>query len=410
MMIRALRRSFVFVLLATLLPPLLPSMGSFAASVPAGAETRALGLDPILRGGAALAFLHPQQAALQPRQLLVLDTGGTMNGMGGILVAGGQRLFLFSNRAVSSAGSMSGVHAGWAGQAGLFRLGLSAGGYLFKESSAREHLYWSGSGTEHEYNFSALDGNARSIDGLAGLGVGRGRRHLDLAWESRWETADRATAELRSSRSAAETTIVSIEGDRRPFHSYHLRAGLPLGSAADLLVMGHWGGRRERWKGTFRGVVFSDDLFRQETLHGWRDSWKVGVAASFPLGVVDRITASARWASQNLPEYRVASGSISHNVTLRRDGVLALSVEEKVWRDITLLAGLSRTYSRTKVDSQELDAPRVVSAESRLTESLGHEFVWGASWTHGGYHLAAIVSDTLRLNELFSSLDLGYRF
>jgi hypothetical protein len=390
--------------------PLLLVTGSFAVSVPSSAESRALGLDPLLRGGAILAFLHPQQAVLQPRQLLVFDTGWDSNGMGGILAAGGHRLFLFSTRDVVSAGSMSGVHAGWAGRTGALRLGLSAGGYLFKESSTREQLWWNGYGTDYQYGFTARDGNARSIEGLAGLGVGRGRRHFDLTWESRWETADRATAELQLNRSEAETTIVSIEGDRRSFHLYHLRAGLPLGSLTDLLVMGQWGGRHERWKGTFRGVVFNDDLFRQEALEGWRDSWKMGAALSFPVGEVDRITGSAGWTSQKLPEYLIDPGSINHRVTSRRDGVLALSVEERVWRDITLLAGLRRVYSRTKVNEQGLNPPRSARAESRLSESLGHEFTWGVAWTHGGYHAGAIVSKTLSLTNPFASLDLGYRF
>jgi hypothetical protein len=394
---------------------LLFATGSFAVSVPVGAESRALGLDPLLRGGATLAFLHPQQAVLQPQQLLVLDTDwdqyagvGSPRGMGGILVVGGQRLFLLSTRDAVSTGTMSGVHGGWAGQSGVLRLGLSAGGYLFKESSTEERF--SQYLTNYDYSFTAADGNSRSIEGLAGLGVGRGRRYLDVTWESRWETADRATAELRLSRSAAETTIVSLEGDRRPFDLYHLRAGLPLGSLTDLLVIGQWGGRHERWKGNFRGVVFDDNLFRQEALEEWRDSWKVGAAVSFPLGEVDRITGSAGWTSQKLPEYQLGPGSITHRGTSRRDGVLALSVEERVWRDITLLAGLRRTYSRTKVETQRVDAPNAANADSRLSESLGYDFTWGGAWTRGRYHLGAILSQTLSLASPFASLDLGYRF
>jgi hypothetical protein len=410
-------RWYLLSVLLTVVLPLFRATVSFAVPVPSSAESRALGLDPLLRGGATLAFLHPQQAALQPRQLLVLDTsGGSIGssgspiGMGGILVAGGQRLFLFSTREVVSAGLMSGVHAGWAGQTGLLRLGLSAGGYLLKESSTSEHLSWYGYGTDYQYGFTAKDGNARSIEGLAGLGVGRGRRHLDLTWESRWETTDRATAELQLNSTEAETTIVSIEGDRRSFHLYHLRAGLPLGSLADLLVVGQWGGRHERWKGTFRGVVFNDDLFRREGLEGWRDSWKLGAAASFPVGGVDRITASAGWTSQKLPEYLVDTGSIDHRVTSGRGGVLAVSVEERVWRDITLLAGLRRLYSRMRIDDQNLDPPERASVQSELTESLGAEFTWGVAWTHGGYHVGAFVSKTLSLANPFASLDLGYRF
>ena len=416
MMARGLRWFLFSVWLAVMLLLRLTTSSS-AVSMPSSAESRALGLDPILRSGATLAFLHPQQAALQPRQLLVLDTGwdaygsvGSSGGMGGILAAGGQRLFLFSTRRVVSAGTVSGFQAGWAGQAGVFRLGLSAGGYLLKESSINERLYWNGYGTDWDYSFTAEDGNARSVEGLAGVGVGRGRRHVDLTWESRWETEDRATADLRLSRTEAETTVVSIEGDRRPFQLYHLRAGLPLGSRTDLLVMGQWGGRRERWKGTFRGVVLDDDLFRQEALEGWQDAWKVGAAVSFPLGEVDRITGSAGWTSQRQPEYQLDPGSINHRCTSRRDGVLALSAEERVWRDITLLVGLRRTYSRIKVDNQKLDAPSSVYADSGLSETLGHDFNWGVSWTHGGYHVGAIVSQTLNLMNPFASLDLGYRF
>jgi hypothetical protein len=411
---RVLRWNMVPVLPSVVLP-LLFATGSFAMSVPSSAESRALGLDPLLRGGATLAFLHPQQAVLQPQQLLVLDTGadgsssvGSPRGMGGILVAGGQRLFLFSTRWLVPSGAMSGVHGGWAGQAGVLRLGLSAGGYLFKESSTDE--YFSEYETDYDYSFTAVDGNSRSIEGLAGLGVGRGRRYLDVTWETRWETADRATAELRLSRSVAETTIVSLEGDRRPFHLYHLRAGLPLGSLTDLLVMGQWGGRNERWKGSFRGVVFDDALFRQEALEEWRDSWKMGAAVSFPLGEVDRITGSAGWTSQKLPEYQLGPGTITHRFTSRRDGVLALSLEEGVWRDLTLLAGLRRTYSRTKVDNERVDAPNSAEAGSRLSESLGHDFTWGVAWTRGPYHVGAIVSQTLSLANPFASLDLGYRF
>jgi hypothetical protein len=412
---RGLRWYMVSVLLAVAVPLFLAT-GSFAVSVPVGAESRALLLDPLLRGGVTLAFLHPQQAVLQPQQLFVLDTGGgdpyssvgSASGMGGILVAGGQRLFLFSTRDVVSAGTMSGVQGGGPGQAGVLRLGLSAGGYLLKESTTNEHL--SQSGTNYDYSFTAEDGNARSIEGLAGLGVGRGRRYLDVTWESRWETEDRATAELHWSRSDAETTIVSLEGDRRPFHLYHLRAGLPLGSVTDLVVTGQWGGRDERWKGTFRGVVFDDALFRQEALEEWRDSWNMGAAVSFPVGEIDRITGSAGWTSQKLPEYVLDPGSITQRLTSRRDGVLALSVEERVWRDITLLAGLRRTYSRTKVDNQRVDAPDSASADSRLSESLGHEFSWGGAWTRGRYHVGATVSQTLSLASPFASLDLGYRF
>jgi hypothetical protein len=382
----------------------------FAAHVPAGAESRALGLEPIFREGAALVFLHPQQAVLQPQQLLVLDTGsGSLDGMGGILAVGGQRLFLFSTRDVVYAGSMSGVKAGWAGQAGGLRVGLSAGGYLLKASSVDERLVWTND-SDFSYSFNANDGYARSIEGLVGLGVGRGRRYLDLAWESRWETADRATAKLGLSESKAETTIVSLEGDRRPLRLYHLRGGLPLGSATDLLVMGQWGGRHERWKGTFRGIIFTDELFRQEALEGWRDSWRAGAAVSFPLGELDRITASASWASGVLPEYLTESQSVIHRVTSRRDGALALSVEERVWREITLLAGLRRTYVRSKVNRQILSPPTTVSSEIDLNERLAHDFTWGASWAHRGYWIGALVSNTLQLNALAGSLDLGYRF
>jgi hypothetical protein len=305
---------------------------------------------------------------------------------------------------------MSGVHAGWAGQTGVLRFGLSAGGYLFKESATTEELYWNGYGTDYQYSFTAEDGNARSIEGLAGLGVGRGRRLLDLSWESRWETGDRAAAKVGQSRAEAETTVVSVEGDRRSFQRYHLRAGLPLGSAADLLVIGHWGGRHERWKGTFRGVIFADNLFREEALEGWHDSWKLGAAVSFPMGEVDRITGSAGWTSQKLPEYLIDPGSINRRVTSRRDGVLALSVEERVWRDVTVLAGLRRVYVRTKVEDQELNPPRSASAESHLSETLGQEFTWGVAWTRGGYHLGAMISNRLSLTDPFATLDLGYRF
>ena len=72
---RGLRWYMVSVLPAVAVPLFLAT-GSFAVSVPVGAESRALLLDPLLRGGVTLAFLHPQQAALQPQQLFVLDTGG----------------------------------------------------------------------------------------------------------------------------------------------------------------------------------------------------------------------------------------------------------------------------------------------------------------------------------------------
>jgi hypothetical protein len=398
------------VLLAAALAPLLSSTATFAASVPSSAEARALGLDPLLRGGAALAFLHPQQAALLPRQLLVLDTGYDANGMGGILVAAEQRLFLFSTRETAPSGPVSGALAGWAGQVGLIRLGLSAGGYLAKESSTSEQLHWDGYGTDYQYYYNALDANSRSIQGLAGLGVGRGRSYLDLTWESRWETADRATAVLRQDTAEAETTVVSLEGDRRPFHQYHLRAGLPLGSAANLLLIGQWGGRQEHWRGSFRGVVFGDDLFRRDALVGWRDLWKAGTSVSFPLGEVDRITASAIWVSQKLPEYVVGTGMINYHATARRDGVLAVSVEDRVWRDFTLLAGLRRTYSRAKFDAESVDVPNLASASSSLNEGMGHAFTWGVAWNHGGYHVGAMASNTLRLDDLLASLDLGYRF
>jgi hypothetical protein len=404
------RRYLLQASIAAALPLFFLSAGSSAASVPAGAESRALGLDPIFRGGVPLVFLHPQQAVLQPRQLLALDTGGNSSGMGVILGAGGQRFCLFATRETLPAGTISEIHGGWARQVGALRLGLSAGGTLSKESSNIEQLDWSGTGTDYDYRLGAGNQSARSVEGLAGLGVGRGRRHLDLTWDSRWESTDLATAELRWTGSDAETTVVSLEGDRRPFQRYHLRAGWGLGSATDLLVMGQWGGRHERWNGSFRGVVFESNVLREETPQEWRDSWKAGAALSFPLGDVDRITASATWGSQKLPEYLVDPGSITHRSTSRRDGVLALSAEERVWRDLTLLAGLRGTYFRERVDAQRVDAPRLASAESHLSEGAGQEFTWGAAWTHGGYHLGAIVSTTLQLDHLLGSLDLGYRF
>lgn len=407
MMTRGIRRYLFSMLVAAVLPQLLLAT-AFAAAVPVGAESRALGLDPLLRDGPSLVFLYPQQAVRQPRQLLILDTGGDLGGMAGILAVGGQRLFAYSTREVVSAGYMSSVRAGWARQAGRFRVGLAAGGYLFKESSGGEQgNSW---GTTYSYTVTADDGNSRSIEGLAGVGAGRGRSHLDLAWESRWQTADRATAELQWTRTAQDTTIATFEGDRRPLHVFHLRAGLPLGAGTDLLVAGQWGGRREHWKGTFRGAVLGDDWLQAAALTGWRDSWKAGAAVSFPMGEIDRVTVSAGWISQKLPEYLTDPSWVSHRVTSRRDGVISVSVEERLWRQVVLLAGLQRTYFRSKINSREVQVPDSASAQTDVGEGMGHKFAWGARWTHGGYQIGALVSNTLQLSAPFGSLDLSYRF
>jgi len=231
-----------------------------------------------------------------------------------------------------------------------------------------------------------------------------------LLLDNHWETADRGTAQARLYEMGSDTTFVSFEGDRRPFQTFHLRMRWPLGSRGDFVSAAEWGGRREKWKGLFRGEIFSDDLLQQQGLQAWRDAWKAGGAASFPVGELDRLILSASWASSRTPGYRSRPGMVTHRMVSRRDGAISISAEERVWRDLTVLAGLRRGYIRDKTIQEGIVTPDLASAEMAIDERIGQKFSWGLAWNWKGLRATAVLSNTLRLDAPIAALDLGYRF
>jgi hypothetical protein len=407
----------VLVVLAGLVAP----AGAVAAEVPSSAYAQSLSTEPDFLEHPSLVFLHPARGVLEGRRIFVLDTYVGPGAAGGVWTLGRSRILLLSPRGsvqaqgtpgrvpleVLAAGSTSALRAGWAVPLGGLRAGISASGEVWKDSDTRETLVLE-SESRYAYEYLVSETNWRAWTALAGIGVGSGRRAFDLTWETRWEKRDDVYIRARQTNTAVDTLIVSFEGDERPIPGAHLRVRSPLGAKTDLVLVGDWFGHEERRPGRLRGTIFGFDVDSSRVETGYRDGWRVGLAASQRIEPVDFVLLSVAYRHDRGPFYTVGSSGPRRQYATARSLALGASAREPLRQDLALHLGVRRSYrlykSTDESGSVGTSSGRYEVDTSR-TDQMSQEFDWGLDWTWRNLRLTGALSSTLALERPFLTLD-----
>ena len=387
-----------------------------AAEVPASAYSASLGAVADYFDRAELIYLHPQRAAELPRQILFRNTGAVATLGGGVWTMGAQRVFLLSDQSSywrESYGRVTvpALRGGWAGRIGAVRLGVGASGAVRKDSQIREGLSYDSSTRRYTYSYQVEETTWRSGDLLLGVGVGRGRRTLDLTFESTWEKRDEGVINARQTNTTSDTSVVSFEGDERPRPGVHLRSSWPLSERLDCLLLADWAGYEERRPGRFQGVLFDTPVDSSRVETGYRDAWRAGLGFSRAIEPLDFVLVSGTYTSLRYPIFVPDSYGPQRQYTSERRFQLSTSIREKLTRELVLLAGIQRTYSLRKTTTEAVGYSGDSYSFGRTRDDfMSSEVSWGLDWRWRNLGLTGRMSSTLRFDYLFHSLDLDLTF
>ena len=410
------RRSFpcpwwlpVVILIATssLLSARSPAL---AGDVPASARSLSLGIEPEFLDDTGLIFAYPQRAASAPAQVFALGTNRGPSGAGGMAPIGRGQAFLLSQsilldqgRVVSENGAAARI--GWAGRRGAWQVGLAAGGYLERSTGGTETESWYG-GSHHDYELRLYNRNSRTAETTAGMGLVGGRGSLDAAWSMTWEDRKDGSAHYEPESGSEESYSTAIfTGDGRPLHAVRLRGRWGSKDGEELVAFGGWRGRSEGTAVRLRGELLGVDIDSAGAVHDYRDDWRVGLGFGRPAGSVDHLMLSVAYGSSRFPVYGSYSGGNSYReTTVRRTGLVAISVREALPRRFVAHVGLRRGYAWTETSALWLYWPSRYALERSQTEATTTEFSWGLGWTWRNIEMTGALSTDLDFYHLFSTL------
>ena len=257
------------------------------------------------------------------------------------------------------------------------------------------------------YEWGSDSSEWRVEDHIATVRLGTGfdyeSWYLYLSGSAAWPDRSYAFDGLRTSPSDPDRfETVRMDSKVSTLYGVSLRVSKSMSEDSRLFFVASWQDQSLELEGRIADEDGSEDL----EMAGYSDFWYSAAAVEFSTESVEQVLVYAAMVVDR--PVRLSDSYGEAGITLQdiRRASLGVSIEQPLWRDIQMFAGISAAYSWEEESSTSL-SPTSERISANHIESDLREFGWGASKEWRNLKLTGAVSSNLDLTDGFLSLDVS---